>query len=673
MPKHLSVVIPTFNRKDILKRTLQSFSEQSSRDFEVIVADDGSTDGTAEMVRSLNVPFQIKHVWQVNSGRSAARNMGISAASGGIVLFADDHMVADRRLVEEHIKTHNALAGTAFKVVRGRAEFCERAEDAPKATRYIEEGKFRAPLNEQDPFRQFITNNISVDKQALISAGGFDEDFKEYGLQDSECGLRLRRAGYKFKINPNAVLYIFGVGLTIEDRKRRRRQLGRSSVLFYKKHPSFFIKMSLSVHWVPRLLRYLLSLGGEFIPKRAEGLLASRPSPSAQKLIVFYSFLCGIEDGFEKYKDVKHLKLKSRFSGKRKILFLSHNARLEGAPISLLELAKNLPKEKYEMIFVLPQSGPIKAMLDEAKIRTEVLGGIGAFRRWRLQRVIEQEGIDVVHVNTVAGGWGIEASKKSGAKVVWHVREDMRYMRGAPVRKYLDKADIVIAISNWVKRSLGFDSEKVRVVWNAVDLRAFSQNVSGREIRREFGLGDDEVLVGQVGAISERKGADIFALAAKMVAARVPNVRFMLVGDFIPGEFFRGKFQTIVRELKLGERLILVPPRKEIRDVIAAMNLVVNSSRSEPFGRTIIEAMAMGKAVIGADVGGIPEIIVDGKTGVVVKGGDPDALASAISSLAKDPLRRNEMGRSGRRRAEELFGMEKHVKEIDNIYEEVLR
>jgi len=671
MPKRLSVVVPTFNRKDTLKLTLLSLSEQTSNDFEVVVADDGSADGTAEMLKSFKVPFPVKHVWQQNAGRSAARNMGIESAEGRIVLFVDDHMIADKRLIEEHIRSHDKLAGTPFLVVRGRVGFCNTTEEAPGETKYAEEGKFRAPANEQDPFRQFITNNISVDKQALISVGGFDEDFKEYGLQDSECGFRLRKAGYKFKINPNAVLTIFGVGLTIEDRKRRRRQLGRSSVLFYKKHPSFMIKMTLSVHWVPRSIYRILSLGGAFIPNLAENILKKRPSALAQKLVVFYSFLSGLEDGFNKYKDVGHLKLKSRFRRKKKILLLSHNARLEGAPISLLNLAKNLPKEKFDVLFLIPGPGPIKAMLDEAGLRTIILNGI--FRRAKLRRTIIGEGVDLVHVNTLAAGWAIAPAKEAGAKVVWHIREDISYMKGISFGELSKKADVIIAISNWVKKSLPGIAGKVKVVYNAVDLKDFSPNISGEKVRAQFGVGRDDVLVGQIGAISRRKGSDVFVQAASKVSKEAKHIKFLMIGDFIPGEFFKKQFEKVLDSSGMKGHIIFVPPKKDIRDIFAALDIVVCSSRSEPFGRTIIEAMAMEKPVIATDVGGIPEIIIDGTTGIIVKHDDIEKLADEILYLSGDKNRMEDLGKAGRVRALEVFGIDRHVIEIEKIYEEVLR
>ncbi len=249
----LSIIIPTYNRKETLKTTLLSINGQTFKDFEVIVADDGSTDGTHQMIKELRLPYPIKHVWQANSGRSAARNMGLEIASGDILLFIDDHIVVDRRLVEEHVKYHDKYG---VDVVRGRVEFIEAAENAPKGTDYIDEGRFKSPAYEQQPFRVFITNNISVKKKALMSVFGFDEDFKEYGLQDAEMGYRLKEAGCEFKINPNAVGYIFGVGWTFEESCSRRRQVGRSSVLFYKKHPSLMVKINLSVHWLTLLIRY---------------------------------------------------------------------------------------------------------------------------------------------------------------------------------------------------------------------------------------------------------------------------------------------------------------------------------------------------------------------------------------------------------------------------------
>ena len=351
----LSVIIPTYNRKESLTTTLLSMNGQTFKDFEVIVADDGSTDGTEEAVKTLALTYPVKHLWQKNSGRSAARNMGLEQASGEIILFIDDHIVVDKRLIEEHVKYHNKYG---VEVVRGRVEFIEEAKDAPKETKYVDGSGFKAPAYEQQPFRIFITNNISIKKRSLMSVFGFDEDFKEYGLQDAEMGWRLKESGCRFKINPNAVGYIFGVGLTYEQRCHRRRQVGRSSVLFYKKHPSLLIKLNLSAHFLTLLVQKLLSKLEARLPKR---------------YLMFYNFSTGIKEGFEKYKDSRFSKMHSRFKGdKKSILFVSHISDLSGAPISLALLVKDLNRGQYHPIVALPAPGPIRSKLKSFNIDSQV-------------------------------------------------------------------------------------------------------------------------------------------------------------------------------------------------------------------------------------------------------------------------------------------------------------
>jgi len=654
MPKRLSVIIPTYDRKETLKETILSFASQTSGDFEMIIADDGSSDGTGEMVKSLKVSFPLKHVWQKNSGRSSARNMGISAAEGEIILFTDDHIIVDKRLVEEHISSHDKAAGTNVMVVRGRVCFITSAGDAPHTTEYVSAEKIRPSLDEQDPFRNFITNNISITKEALLSVGGFDEDFKEYGLQDSELGLRLKEAGYRFARNPNAVGYIFGVGLTFEDRLKRRRQVGRSSVLFYLKHPTLKVKLTLSVHCVAMLIYRALSLFG----------LKRKPT-------LFYSFLSGMNEALEKYKGIKKLKFTSRFK-KLKVLLCSHNSRLEGAPLSLYLLAKNIDRDKFAPIFVVPGRGPIYDLLRSANIQFRILSGFPFTFTSQTRKIIEKEDIDLVHANTLAATWAINAAKLAKVPVVWHVREDPSYFDRTSIAKYADKVDRVIAISKWVKSALGFSSGKVEVIYNAVEPSDLSGG-SSEAIRKEFNIKKGDVLVGQIGSISRRKGTDVFLKACAQVLKKRDGVRFLIVGDHTPGERFKPTIDKIVKELRLENKIIFAGTRKNIADVYAALDIVVSSSISEPFGRTLIEAMAAGKPVIGTSAGGIPEIIINEKTGIIVQPNDPNALAGAIISLVNDEKKRKELALSGSKRASEMFSIKEHVKKVEAIYEEVLK
>jgi glycosyltransferase involved in cell wall biosynthesis len=238
MADFLSVVIPTYNHASQLKITLKSFCHQTFKNYEVVIADDGSTDETRELINTNSWSFSVKYCYQENNGRSAARNLGWQNAHGNIIVFIDDHVVLDENFLEEHFKAHQGNNKNKFAVVRGYAPRIGAVEN------YI--GKSFQPDNRErkwllkhrnDPFRTFCTNNISIRKNVLQEISGFDEDFKEYGFQDAEIGWRVKLAGYRFVINLKAIGNIFSAQLGLLKRCNKMRQAGHSAVLFRKKHP----------------------------------------------------------------------------------------------------------------------------------------------------------------------------------------------------------------------------------------------------------------------------------------------------------------------------------------------------------------------------------------------------------------------------------------------------
>lgn len=298
MPKKISIIIPTFNRKETLKTTLLSFKGQTFTDFEIIVADDGSTDGTSEMVKSLTLPFPIKHLWHKNAGRSAARNMGIREAQGEIILFIDDHIILDKYFIEEHLKTYEKYQGTNIGAVRGYVEFINDPKEVPPRPRHLTFiTRIIKHLQENDALR-FYTHNVSVKKEALLKIGGFDEDFKEYGFQDQELGHRLKKAGYQIKFNPNAIGYIFKAVFKFEKECDKARQAGRSAALCRKKHPQF--GMHCGANPINLFLYRLLSANNNWWLRWNNEKLPKANKVKVKKYqdrIKFFNFVLGVWEG----------------------------------------------------------------------------------------------------------------------------------------------------------------------------------------------------------------------------------------------------------------------------------------------------------------------------------------------------------------------------------------
>lgn len=206
MPPELSIVIPTFNRCRSLQRCLDSLRDQADAPpFEVIVVDDGCTDGTGEMLAAYDAPYPLRTLTGENGGPGAARNRGVAAAEGGLVLFLDDDCEADSRLLAVHAASHQSFAraviiGPMVRPQRGRRRswVLWEQEVLDKQYRAMMEGEY-APTP-----RQFYTANASMPRAEFTDAGGFDPLFKR--AEDVEFGYRLSDRGVRFGFQPAAVV-----------------------------------------------------------------------------------------------------------------------------------------------------------------------------------------------------------------------------------------------------------------------------------------------------------------------------------------------------------------------------------------------------------------------------------------------------------------------------------
>jgi GT2 family glycosyltransferase len=201
----LSVVVPTYNRREGIERLLRALEAQtlSAEHFEVVAVNDGSTDGTAEMLAALKPPYRLRVLEQVNAGPAAARNAGLHHAEGRLIVFLDDDVVPDSELLESHV----AAQGDADDLVVVGPMY--PPTDWPRSTwvRWEE----RQLLKQYDAMnrglyactpRQFYTGNASVPRALLLRAGGFDPRFKR--AEDVELAFRLWAMGARFHFEASA-------------------------------------------------------------------------------------------------------------------------------------------------------------------------------------------------------------------------------------------------------------------------------------------------------------------------------------------------------------------------------------------------------------------------------------------------------------------------------------
>lgn len=223
-----------------MRRTLNLLNAQTYADFEVIVVDDGSTDTTPRLLQEFagKVTFPLKTLSQTNSGQGVARNQGIEQAEGEILLFLGDDMLPANNLLEKHAEFHDIHTADSFACL-GLVEWSREI----KVTRFMRwltrsgvQFKFDdLQKNSQTDFWRFYTANISL-KRKLLGDERFNTDFKGWGFEDAELGLRLEKKGMRLLYNPDAVVQHFHK-ISDESLAERQRQAGKNAVQFQKLHP----------------------------------------------------------------------------------------------------------------------------------------------------------------------------------------------------------------------------------------------------------------------------------------------------------------------------------------------------------------------------------------------------------------------------------------------------
>ncbi|MEM7309787.1 MAG: glycosyltransferase [Planctomycetota bacterium] len=239
----LTVSLCSFNRRTVLRECLESLCRQqlAPGTFEVVLVDDGSSDGTAEMLADLDYPVPVRHLRRPNGGLSAARNTGLAVARGELVLFINDDTIAFPDLVERHLAAHRlARAGRRKVAVLGSFEQPQR-ELGGALLRYLEGSNEvfgyadMVPGKLQDAFA-FYTCNVSVPLADVRRVGGYDESFRHYGCEDTDLALRLEALGYSVVYDPRARA-LHRHAMDFDYVCRRAKTVARAYVRLMRKHP----------------------------------------------------------------------------------------------------------------------------------------------------------------------------------------------------------------------------------------------------------------------------------------------------------------------------------------------------------------------------------------------------------------------------------------------------
>jgi glycosyltransferase involved in cell wall biosynthesis len=386
-----------------------------------------------------------------------------------------------------------------------------------------------------------------------------------------------------------------------------------------------------------------------------------------------------------------------------RVLFFNHTSAQGGAEIALLNLVRHLDTGKITPIVLFASDGPIVNKIRPAA-ETHVLPlsrsvvdarkdslGLASLLRiravfsaisyvWILARFIRQHDIDVLHTNTLkAHLLGAFAARLSRRPVVFHLRDriDNDYLPPLVVRLYRwlfrSFPNLVVANSSATLQSLHLRSQRASkpttrstVVHDGTDC-PLQHNLARPSI--------DVTRVALIGRICPWKGQHIFLRAAALVGRQFPSIRFIIVGSALFGEDgYERQMHQLSNDLGINDLVTFTGFRNDVPAIISGMDLIVHASTiGEPFGQVIIEAMSAAKPVVATNGGGVPEIVEDGKTGLLVPMGDVPAMAQAISRIIAHPILASQMGARGRDRVRQCFTIQQTARKVESIYAQVLQ
>ena len=392
--------------------------------------------------------------------------------------------------------------------------------------------------------------------------------------------------------------------------------------------------------------------------------------------------------------------------GKTRVLFIESNrdGTIGGSYYSLLYLVEGIDKEIYEPVVMFYEDNPLIDKFE--KVAKEVIifdhyspfsGCLRSFddvvkfiprfvrdilwAQFEIIKKIDEIKPDIVHLNNsyAANHDWVLACKRKGVKIIAHDR-GTRPPFSLQTKFFVGFLDAIISVSDSYLQYITEQGLKPKLacrVYNGLDLKEFEGQYSPdqkNQVRESFNVNDDDILIGMVGNIDYWKGQIVLVKALVRIVEKHNNVKVLLVGKTVLGaERYENDIHTCISQNRLNNKIFLIGYREDISALLNAFDIFVHASvEPEPFGRVIIEAMAMKKPIVATKLGGPAEIIVDGESGVLIAMNDEVAMADAILNYISDMSKAEKMGQNAFKRFVENFSAQNMVQGVEAIYNEVL-
>ncbi|HXF69543.1 MAG TPA: glycosyltransferase family 4 protein [Thermoflexus sp.] len=374
------------------------------------------------------------------------------------------------------------------------------------------------------------------------------------------------------------------------------------------------------------------------------------------------------------------------------ILFVDHAPALGGAEQSLLLLLKYLDRSHWQPHLVCT-GGPLAEAATALGIPVHLLSmprlrrSSRALADWirtagAIARLAWRVGAAGMIANTVrAAVYTAPAARLARVPFVWYMR-DFWLSESRPRHLWADrlgKGLLCAAAAHVIANSYATAAHlpcrrKVTVIHNGIEVERYHPGMDGAPFRQRYGIPPHVPLIGTVGRLRPWKGQERFLRVLARVREAAPEVWGVVVGgaSFGVEDDYPQRLEQLSAALGLKDRLVFTGHLEDVRPALAAIDVFVHPGDPEPFGLVNIEAMAMGKPVVAFAHGALPEIVIDGQTGLLVPPGDEEAMARAIRRLLQNPTQRFALGSAGRERVQECFVAQRMAQRVHEVLKQVI-
>lgn len=359
-----------------------------------------------------------------------------------------------------------------------------------------------------------------------------------------------------------------------------------------------------------------------------------------------------------------------------KILIINTSSKISGAEKSLQDVL-NILKKSNKIWVALPKKEGLYEELNQlfevkvfnlfrlkkpTNIFYNLLFIFQLFNTsYQIAKFARQKKVDIIYANANHSNiYAILAKLFSGKKIVWHMRDNLNNKLLSTIMGFF--SDKIICISEHLSKQIPF-SKKNKVIYNGIDTKEWTQDFATTNIKKELSLEPESILIAQVGQLIPWKNHYLLIDVAKTLISKNPNIFFIILGEDTFNAFpkYNKELMDRIKNEGLEKFIFFMGYKEDIKEYLSEIDILVHLAEGEPFGRVLIEAMALEKPIVAMKNGGPAEIVANNFSGFLLEKPEPEEIAEKILQLSQNPDLRRQFGQNGRQIVEQKFS-------IQNLY-----